>query len=334
MHQKCELNTTPKKSIQTQKIFGDINQVFSKTKKRSFTKIKSEKLLNNTLPVESSKNISRNKNFLSYSNSLNHNLKHSPSLNSMKKNKNVNLNKNKKNDFKNLKKDITPIKIIKNKKLNLTSSKNISNKMNINNKSIIKKRDLSPNINDCIKLNKNRISSFSPLKDINDNNANLYIPHIVISSFDLFKNKILSLMDTASDEIDKVCNYISTIDMNVEQNYFKINMEYANKLKELYIMKEKKIKDINDKYDYALYKLRKTYENKDDIISNEIINNKKMEIEEIEQDFIYKKNLLKNEFQIKSDLIKSKEKLEIDKILKMQLMNTIKKKLIEIIDSK
>ena len=99
-------------------------------------------------------------------------------------------------------------------------------------------------------------------------------------------------------------------------------------------MKEKKIKDINNKYDYALYKLRKTYENKDDIISNEIINNKKMEIEEIEQDFIYKKNLLKNEFQIKSDLIKSKEKLEIDKILKMQLMNTIKKKLIEIIDSK
>ena len=280
-------------------------------------------------------------NFLSPINYNFQKLNRSPSLNAIKKfkiedslNKSNNKikNKNKNKNFKNLKKELTPIKVAKNKKINLiTPEHKHENKNKNNNKKVSKNREQTPIT---AKLNKNNVSLFSSFicKDENKKDP-LYIPHIVMSPLDLFLKRIDIVIDVTSDEIDNICSLFSTIDMSKEKQLYQIYESYIKHLNELYKKKEQKLKDVYNKYNRSLYVLKKKNQDKSDLNFDDIINNNQKDIEKIKREFNLEKNILRDELNKNINLIKSKEKLKLDNLLDRKLTDNIKKKLYEIIDS-
>ena len=87
---------------------------------------------------------------------------------------------------------------------------------------------------------------------------------------------------------------------------------YATKLSEIFEEKEKKMRETYNKYDYALYKMFKTYGENNNVIYDEMMKDKVDQIIEIEQEFNNKKNKLKNELNEKiEDIKKNIEKKRI-----------------------
>ena len=332
MSNSANLSTTPK-TTKNHSFIQEIKKDNPIKTKKSLSRIKSSKLI--TKKEEKSK--LEKYNFQSPINYNIQKLNRSPSLTYIKKfniqdslNKGIIKNKNKGKIFKNLKNDLTPIKVAKNKKVNLASSDSKHENKNIN-KKISKSREKTP-IKE--KSNKNDISLFSSLNYKDENKKDpLYIPHIVISPLDIFQQNIKLVIDVTSDEIDNICNSFSTFDINMEKQIYQIYENYTKNLLELYRKKEQKLKDIYNKYNRSLYAIKKKNEDKNDLNFNEIINKKQKDIEEAKLEFNLEKNLLKNELEININCIKDKEKLELDNILDNKLTDKIKKKLYDIIDS-
>ena len=88
--------------------------------------------------------------------------------------------------------------------------------------------------------------------------------------------------------------------------------------------------------DFALYKMFKTYGEKNNAIYDEMMKDKVDQILEIEQEFNIKKNKLKNNFNEKIEEIKRnyEKKREEQDILNKDLIKNIKKKLFDILYDK
>ena len=336
MSKSGNVNTTPKKTYKNHSFIQEIKKENPLKSKKSLSRIKSSKLITKKEQKPKFENYDKIKtNFQSPINYNIQKLNRSPSLNFIKQFKiEDSLNKsntkviNKSKSFKNLKKELTPIKVAKNKKI-ITSEYKQQNKNN--NKKVSKNGEKTP-IKE--KLNKNNVSSFSSFiyKDENKKDP-LYIPHIVMSPLDLFLQRIDLIIDVTSDEIDNICSLFSTIDMNKEKQLYQVYEKYIKQLNELYKKKEQKLTDIYNKYNRSLFSLKKKNQDKSDLNLDDIINNKQKDIEEIKQEFNLEKNLLKNVLDKNVNLIKSEEKLKLDNLLDGNLTDKIKKKIYEIIDN-
>jgi len=333
-------NTTPKLSSKNHSFIKEIKKDNLMKTKKSLSRIKSSKLMTKKEQKPKTENYVKIKtNFQSPINYNIQKLNRSPSLASIQKfniedslNKSDIKTKNKNKIFKNLKKELTPIKAAKSKKIDLISpgfKHKFENKNN--NKKVSKFREQTPLKE---KPNKNSVSSFSSIKCKEENKKEaLYIPHIVMSPLDILLQKINVVIDVTSDEIDNICNSISVNDINKEKQLYKIYENYSKQLIELYKKKEQKLKNIYYKYNRAIYSIKKKNENKNNLNIDEIINNKQKDIEEIKQEFNLEKNLLKNDLGTNVNLIKNKEKIQLENILDCKLIDKIKKKLYEIIDN-
>ena len=333
-------NITPKVANKNHSFIKELKKDNPTKTKKSLSRIKSSKLI----PKKEQKSISKNyvKIKTNFQSPINYNiqkLSRTPSLPAIKKfiiedsiNKcNIKI-KTKNKSFKNLKKELTPIKVVKNKKINLISPEyKHKNKNKNNNNNISKNRENTPFKE---KLDKKNISLFSCFKYKEENKKDLlYIPHIVMSPLDLFIQRINVVIDVTSDEIDNICNSFSVIDINKEKQLYQIYENYIKHLNELYKKKEQKLKDIYNKYNISLFVLKKMEGNKSNLNINEIINNKQKDIEQLKQEFNLEKNLLKNELDKNVKLIKIEEKLKLDNLLDGKLTEKMKKKLYDIIDS-
>jgi hypothetical protein len=332
-------NITPKVANKNHSFIKELKKDNPTKTKKSLSRIKSSKLI----PKKEQKSISKNyvkikTNFLSPINYNIQKLSQTPSLPAIKKFKiedslnkcNIKI-KTKNKSFKNLKKELTPIKVVKNKKINLISPEYKNKNKNNNNNNISKNRENTPFKE---KLDKKNISLFSCFKYKEENKKDLlYIPHIVMSPLDLFIQRINVVIDVTSDEIDNICNSFSVIDINKEKQLYQIYENYIKHLNELYKKKEQKFKDIYNKYNRSLLVLKKMEGNKSNLNINEIINEKQKEIEEFKKEFNLEKNILKNDLEKNINIIKNKEKLKLDDLLDCKLTDKIKKKLYEIIDS-
>jgi len=331
-------NTTPKLSSKNHSFIKEIKKDNLMKTKKSLSRIKSSKLMTKKEQKPKTENYVKIKtNFQSPINYNIQKLNRSPSLASIQKfniedslNKSDIKTKNKNKIFKNLKKELTPIKAVKNKKINLISPGYKHENKN-NDKKVLKIREQTPLKE---KPNKKSVSSFSSLKFKQENKKEaLYIPHIVMSPLDILLQKINVVIDVTSDEIDNISNSISVNDINKEKQLYQIYENYSKQLIELYKKKEQKLKNIYYKYNRSIYSIKKNNENKNNLNIDEIINNKQKDIEEIKQEFNLEKNLLKNELDTNVNLIKNKEKIQLENILDCKLIDKIKKKLYEIIDS-
>ena len=169
MSKRVNVNTTPKKANKNHSFIQEIKKDNPLKTQKTLSRIKSSKLI--TKKQQESKFENYDKIKTNFQSPINYNiqkLNHSPSLNAIKKfkiedslNKSNNKikNKNKNKNFKNLKKELTPIKVAKNKKINLiTPEHKHENKNKNNNKKVSKNREQTPIK---AKLNKNNVSLFS-----------------------------------------------------------------------------------------------------------------------------------------------------------------------------
>ena len=188
---------------------------------------------------------------------------------------------------------------------------NININININNNSINKNEKLRPATpgirnreeNDNNKNNKKEKDKDKE-KEKKEKIDPLYIPHIVDDPLDLLKQKIELILEQSNEEITNLSNKISEIDIEMENAYYKEHENFAKNLEVIYKEKEKKLRDTYKKYDFALYKMFKTYGEKNNVIYDEMMKDKVDQVLEIEQEFNNKKNKIKNNFNEKIEDIK------------------------------
>ena len=132
----------------------------------------------------------------------------------------------------------------------------------------------------------------------------LYIPHIVQDPLDVLKDKVNLIIEQSNEDITNLSNKICLIDIEMETAFAKEHENFAKNLEIIYKEKEKKLRETYKKYDFALYKMFKTYGQKNNVIYDEMMKDKVDQILEIEQEFNNKKNKLKNNLSEKIEEIK------------------------------
>ena len=115
----------------------------------------------------------------------------------------------------------------------------------------------------------------------------------------------------------------------MESSYAQVHENYAKELQNIYKEKEKKLIETNNKYDFALYKMLKTYGDENNIIYDEMMKDKIEQISEVEKEFNVKKSQIKNNFNNKIEEIKKiYEKKRKDQETKNEdMIKEIKKKI-------
>jgi len=331
-----KLYSTPESKEKTRSKFknllDDIELKMQKQNKKNVTNSNLETNSNTNKPEKNDdKNISNNnddkkiKNFNSSAN-----------FHSKKFEKNKKINDNNKNALlQRMKKDND-----KKQKNAGRNSINVMNKINIsinhNNKKL---RPSTPGLRDNDEENnKNNINNKENKKENKEKDIidPLYIPHIVKDPLDILKQKISKILELSSEDIGNLSNKISLMDTELEATLAKEHENYAKNLEVIYREKENKLKETYKKYDFALYKMFKTYGEKNNAIYDEMMKDKVDQILEIEQEFNIKKNKIKNNFNEKIEEIKrnyEKKRQEQD-ITNKDMIKNIKNKSFNILYDK
>ena len=187
------------------------------------------------------------------------------------------------------------------------NNKNKASNNNNNNKSSKKLRPSTPSIRKQEDHNNNNININNKNKKENKEKIDpLYIPHIVEDPLDILKQKVEKIINISDNEISNISNKICLSDIEMENLCALAHENYANKLSQIFEEKEKKMRETYNKYDYALYKMFKTYGENNNVIYDEMMKDKVDQIIEIEQEFNNKKNKLKIELNEKIEDIKKK----------------------------
>ena len=331
-----KLYSTPESKEKTRSKFknllDDIELKMQKQNKKNVTNSNLETNSNTNKPEKNDdKNITNNnddkkiKNFNSSAN-----------FHSKKFEKNKKINDNNKNALlQRMKKDND-----KKQKNAGRNSINVMNKINIsinhNNKKL---RPSTPGLRDNEEENnKNNINNKENKKENKEKDIidPLYIPHIVKDPLDILKQKISKILELSSEDIGNLSNKISLMDTELEATLAKEHENYAKNLEVIYREKENKLKETYKKYDFALYKMFKTYGEKNNAIYDEMMKDKVDQILEIEQEFNIKKNKIKNNFNEKIEEIKrnyEKKRQEQD-ITNKDMIKNIKNKSFNILYDK
>ena len=224
------------------------------------------------------------------------------------------------------------LKSIKNNNFTQRNSINSINsiKININNNNK-KLRTSTPGIRDN-EENKDKTNKKEKENKIDP----LYIPHIIKDPLDIFKQKIEIILEQSNEDINNLSNKISLIDIEMESAFAQEHENYSKNLETRYKEKETKLKETYKKYDFALYKMFKTYGEKNNIIYDEMMKDKVEQILEIEQEFNNKKNKLKNNLNEKIEEVKKsyEKKRQEQEIFNKKYINDIKKKIYNLLYDK
>ena len=225
------------------------------------------------------------------------------------------------------------LKSIKNNNFTQRNSINSINsiKININNNNNKKLRTSTPGIRDN-EENKDKTNKKEKENKIDP----LYIPHIIKDPLDILKQKIEIILEQSNEDINNISNKISLIDIEMESAFAQEHENYSKNLETIYKEKETKLKETYKKYDFALYKMFKTYGEKNNIIYDEMMKDKVEQILEIEQEFNNKKNKLKNNLNEKIEEVKKsyEKKRQEQEIFNKKYINDIKKKIYNLLYDK
>ena len=338
-----KLYSTPESKQKTRSkfknILDDIELKLQKQNKKNVTNSNLETNSNtNKIEKNSEKNINANNNGKKIKN-----FNSSANIQSKKFENNKKIKDNNKNALlQRMKKDKEKkeknIGIIKSQRNSINVFNKIDKNMNHNNKKL---RASTPGIRNKEEENKknkindkdNKNESKEKEKEIVDP---LYIPHVVKDPLDILKQKVSKIMELSSEDLGNLSNKVSLMDTELEASLAKEHENYAKNLEIIYREKENKLKETYKKYDFALYKMFKTYGEKNNAIYDEMMKDKVDQILEIEQEFNIKKNKLKNNFNEKIEEIKRnyEKKREEQDILNKDLIKNIKKKLFDILYDK
>ena len=160
--------------------------------------------------------------------------------------------------------------------------------------------------------------------------SSLYIPHVVLDPLDIIKTRLNKVLKGFNDKIINISQSTSLVDMSMQNTYTKIYDDYTTELKEIYMQKENKLMQINDKYEQVLYKMLQEYGKEDNILYDELLKEKEEQLENLEKDFINSKKELKLKFQNKVEELKRNTEENKQKIIDKELLDEVKNQIIEV----
>ena len=185
----------------------------------------------------------------------------------------------------------------------------------------------------CLKKESNNINKFQvinkPFKP-KKLGSSLYIPHVVLDPLDIIKTRLNKVLKGFNDKIINISQSTSLVDMSMQNTYTKIYDDYTTELKEIYMQKENKLMQINDKYEQVLYKMLQEYGKEDNILYDELLKEKEEQLENLEKDFINSKKELKLKFQNKVEELKRNTEENKQKIIDKELLGEVKNQIIEV----
>ena len=160
--------------------------------------------------------------------------------------------------------------------------------------------------------------------------SSLYIPHVVLDPLDIIKTRLNKVLKGFNDKIINISQSTSLVDISMQNTYTKIYDDYTTELKEIYMQKENKLMQINDKYEQVLYKMLQEYGKEDNILYDELLKEKEEQLENLEKDFINSKKELKLKFQNKVEELKRNAEENKQKIIDKELLDEVKNQIIEV----
>ena len=261
-----KLYSTPESKQKTRSkfknILDDIELKLQKQNKKNVTNSNLETNSNtNKIEKNSEKNINANNNGKKIKN-----FNSSANIQSKKFENNKKIKDNNKNALlQRMKKDKEKkeknIGIIKSQRNSINVFNKIDKNINHNNKKL---RASTPGIrNKEEDNNKNKINDKDNKNESKEKEKEivdpLYIPHIVKDPLDILKQKVSKIMELSSEDLGNLSNKVSLMDTELEASLAKEHENYAKNLEIIYREKENKLKETYKKYDFALYKMFKTY---------------------------------------------------------------------------
>ena len=144
--------------------------------------------------------------------------------------------------------------------------------------------------------NKHNINHKKCLHKVNATTTNQGDP------LDCVRHEIKMILHDIKCKFNQLGMKCSQLDVDIESEYGKLQDEYIDEIDKVYCEKVKRLKSVEEKYGYDIYR----YKCKDIDTYNKLVIEKEDEIEEVEEDFLMKKNHVMTLYKDKAEGIKEK----------------------------
>lgn len=114
------------------------------------------------------------------------------------------------------------------------------------------------------------------------------------------RKKINTVFLEYNDKMVGIGMQCSQLDVELENQFSQIQDEYIEEVDQMYLEKVNRMKEVNEKYDYEIYKI----ENKEKELCEEMKKKKEEELKDIEMEFNNKRNKIVEVYKGKVDIVK------------------------------
>lgn len=194
--------------------------------------------------------------------------------------------------------------------------------------------------NDNIKKSRNRISNIKYNNSTKDSKKTLSTLSFKEQKIENIKNKILKIFEENDDNLKKIQEKQKEKDQKLEEYLIENNKNFFDEIDKLYVEKINKINEINEKYNLDLFELKdfvkdemngnNRYKSNLKQIFDSVNEDKINELNKLNEDFYLKKNILIQKYKI---IINKQNKNENDILVKNQMFENLKKKIMKVINS-
>ena len=147
----------------------------------------------------------------------------------------------------------------------------------------------------------NFYQQFNPRNSVNKNQYKTNLRNLIPDDpLENIRKKIQLIFQEQNEKMTTIGLQCSQLDIELENQFSQIQDEYIEDLDQVYIDKMNKIKEINEKYDFDIYKT----DYKDEDMNKKLKMQKEEEIKIIEKYFLMKKNNVAIAYKEKVDMAK------------------------------
>lgn len=153
-----------------------------------------------------------------------------------------------------------------------------------------------------------------------------------VNSIEKIQLKLDTVFQEGHDNISSHLRQYNQIASELEQGYTKAHEEYIVKLNKINKIRSVKVSELNDKYDYDLNKVKEYHNcNTNDCVNNKIyyfiLQDKRLELKQIDDEFNELISNLKNEYNEQITLINKTANVNKDTINQIDYLKEIKAKI-------
>ena len=144
------------------------------------------------------------------------------------------------------------------------------------------------------------------------------------------RNEIKIILYDIKCKFNQLGMKCSQLDVDIESEYSKLQDEYIDEIDKVYCDRLKRLRQVDEKYNYDIYKTK----TKDEATYMKLVNAKEDEIEDVEEDFLIKKNHIMTLYKDKAESIKERYMLKREEFLnERKLITEMKERIYKVLES-